>query len=167
MFTIEGEEKDQRQRKKQRQQSKKNRGPRVSNDNGSRRGWLGYLTEGILPDDGLCIGRSGTVPCGQQGNRWKVNGSLHSQQNVVDNYGVMISSPSGRWLWWHLHEDRSKILFCHSRPSQPCHGDIIVGVFAEDMAEKKHRGGAPPRLDGLSLCGVGWALESHLCLSPR
>ena len=84
--TVSKEKKqDQRQRKKQRQHSKEVRPPRVSNDKGPRRGWLGDLTDGILPDDGLYIGRSKTVPGGQQGwgNPWKANGSLHSHQKVV------------------------------------------------------------------------------------
>ena len=108
----------------------------MSNGSGSRRGWLWDLTEGILPDDGLCIGTSGTVPGGQQGwgDPWKVNGSLRSQK-VVENYGNMICSPSGRRLRWRLHEVGSKYLFCH--PSQPCHGDVIVKAFAEAMAEEK------------------------------
>ena len=64
------------------------------------RGWLGDLTNGILPDDGLRTGRSKTVPGWQQGwgNPWKADGSLHSHQKVVENFGNMISSPSGKWL---------------------------------------------------------------------
>ena len=31
---------------------------------------------------------------------------------------------------------------------------------------KEQRGGALPQLESLSLCRVGWALKSHLCLSP-
>ena len=46
-------------------------------------------------------------------------------------------------------------------------GDVIVMAFAEAMSEKKQRGGAPPRLEGLGLCGVGFALKSHLCLPSR
>ena len=110
---------------------------RVSNDKGPRRGWLGDLTDGILPDDGLCIGRSKTVPGGQQGwgNPWKANGSLHCHQKVVKHFGNMISSPSGKWLRWRFHEVKSKVLFCHRRPSQPCHGDVIVRA----LAEERHR----------------------------
>ena len=127
----------------------------MSNDKGPGLGWLGDLINGILPDDGLYIGRSKTVPGGQQGwgNLWKANGSLHSHQKVVEHFGNMISSPSGKWLRWRLHEVKSKIPHCHCRPSQPCHGDAIVRAFAEAMAEEKHRGGAPPRLDGFTLCG--------------
>ena len=92
---VEGEEKDQRQRKKQRQHWKEVRPPRASNDKGHRRGWLGDLADGIFPDDGLYTGRSKTVLGGQQGlgNPWKANGSLHSHQKVVKTYGNMISSP--------------------------------------------------------------------------
>ena len=32
---------------------------------------------------------------------------------------------------------------------------------------EEQRAGALPRLESLSLCEVGWALKSHLCLSPR
>ena len=54
---------------------------KVSKDTGPRRGWLGDLTGGILPDGGLYIGRSETVLGGQQGwgNPWTVKGSLHSK----------------------------------------------------------------------------------------
>ena len=54
---VEGEEKDQRQTKKQRQHSKEVRPPKVSNDKGPRRGLLGDLTDIILPDDGATIGK--------------------------------------------------------------------------------------------------------------
>ena len=47
---------------------------------------------------------------------------------------------------------------------QPCHDGR---ASAEAMAVEKQRGGALPRLDRLSFCEVGWALKSHLCLSPR
>ena len=69
----------------------------MSNDKGPRCGLLGGLTDRILSDGGLYIGRSKTVLGGQQGwgNPWKPNGSLHSYQKVVENYGNMTSSPSG------------------------------------------------------------------------
>ena len=34
-----------------------------------------------------------------------------------------MTSPAGRWLRWRLHEVRSKVLYCHCRESQLCHGD--------------------------------------------
>ena len=39
----------------------------MSSDNRPRRGWLGDLTGGMLPDDGLYIARSKSVLGGQQG----------------------------------------------------------------------------------------------------
>ena len=46
--------------KKQRRPPKEGRASRVSNDKGPRRGWLGDLIGGILPDDGLYVDRSRT-----------------------------------------------------------------------------------------------------------
>ena len=90
---------------------------------------------------------------GQQGwsNLWKAHGSLHSHQKVAETFRNMISSPSGKWLR-RLHECKSKIISCHCRPSQPCHGDVIVRLFAEALAEEKR----------FSLCEVGCALKSHV-----
>ena len=66
-----------------------------------------------------------------------------------------------------LHEVRSKVLYCCCREGQPCQGDEIVRAFAQTKSVEESRGGALPRLEGLSLCEVGWVLKSHLCLSPR
>ena len=56
----------------------------MSSGGGPRRGWLGDLAGGRLPDDGLYIGRSLFVYGGQQGrgNLWKVNDvrSAHIKQ---------------------------------------------------------------------------------------
>ena len=133
----------------------------MSNDNGPRRGWLGDLTGGILPDDGLYIRREPFLAGNKDGaTLGKLTAARFTHQKVVGNYGKMISSPSGRWLRWRLHEVRSKVLYCHCHPSQPCHCDVLVRALAEAMLEEKQRGGAP-------LCEAGWALKSHLCLSPR
>ena len=131
-----------RQRAKAKEKAKaaiERRQARVSNENGPWRVWLGDLTSGMLPDDGLYIDRSKSVPGGQQGwgNPWKVNdASLHSHQKVFENYGKMTSSPSERWLRWHPHEVRSKVLYCHCRESQARHGDVIARAFAEAMSEE-------------------------------
>ena len=99
---------------------------------------------------------------------WKVKyASLHSHQKVVEYYRKMMSSPLVRWRRRRLHEGRSKVLCCQCRESQPCHGDVILRVFAEAMSKEKQRGGAPPRLEGIGLCEVERALRGHLCLSPR
>ena len=53
--------------KGKRRQSKEDRAPRVISDNNPRCGWLEGPARGTLPDDGLCIGRSKSVPGQQQG----------------------------------------------------------------------------------------------------
>ena len=42
---------------------------------------------------------------------------------------------------------------------------MIARAFAEAKSEEEQHGGALPRLEGFSLCEVGWALKSHICLS--
>ena len=157
--------------KKQRRQSEEGRTIRMNSNNDPERGCVADVTrEDTLPEDGFHMGRSKSVLGGQQGsgNPWRVHdAALQSQQKAVENYGKMLSSPAGRWLRWRLHEVRSIVLYCHCRESQPCHGDVIVRAFAEAKSEEEQRGGALPRLERLSLCEVGWALKSHLCLSPR
>ena len=108
-------EKRQEQRKKQRRRLEERRTFRINSNSDPRRGCLANaVTADTLPEDGLYIGRSTSVPGGQQGwgNPWKVNDdTVHSHQKVVEYCGKMMSSPSGRWLRRRLHEVRSKDLF--------------------------------------------------------
>ena len=161
--------KEQRQWKKQRRQSEESRTFRLNSNNDPSRGCLADVITGCtLPDDGLYIGRSKSVPGGARrwDNPWQVNdAALQSQQQAVENCGKMLSSPAGRWLRWRLHGVRSKVLYC--REGQPCHGEVIVRAVAEAKSEEEQRGGAPLLLEDFSLCAVGWALKNRLCLSPR
>ena len=83
------------------------------------------VKKGILPDDGYDIGRSNNRPWGaaMMGQPLEKLTARSTPPKGCRNYGNMISSPSGRWLWWRLHVVKSKILCCHCRPTQPCHGD--------------------------------------------
>ena len=150
--------KKQDQRKKQRRQSEERR---TSSNTGPRRGCLANVgISDTLPEDGLYIEQI-CVPGGVN------EATFQSPQKAVENFGQMLNSPSGRWLWWRLHEVRTKVLSCHCREDQPCHGDEIIRAFAEATSEEEPRGGALSRLEGLSICEVGWVLRSQLCLSPR
>ena len=40
---------------------------------------------------------------------------------------------------------RSKVVYCHCREGQTCHGDVIVPAFAEAKSEEEHRRGRLPR----------------------
>ena len=138
---------EQRERKKQRRRSEERRASGMNSSNE-----MGFTSADL----------------GGRGKRWKVKDAMcQAQQKAVEIFGNMLSSPAGRWLRWRLYEGRSKVLYCHCRGGQPCHGDVVVRVFAEAQSEEEQRGGALPPFEGLSLCEVGWALKSHLCLSPR
>ena len=78
---------------------------------------------------------------------------------VVKHYGKILSSSVRGWLWWPLHEIRSRVLKCHCRLRQQCQGEVIVKAFPEAMSEEEQRGETLPRLDGVSLCEVGRGID--------
>ena len=55
----------------------------------------------------------------------------------------------------------SKVVYCHCREGQPCDRR----AYTEAKSEEEHRGGPLPRLEGLSLCEVGWALKAIFACS--
>ena len=136
-----------------------------------RRGWLGNLpAKGPLPQDGVYIGRS-HGPFHQPqgwGNPFKADPGKGTQglQEVVDAYEQHLVQ--SQFLVDRLPELSEKILYCHCKPSVPCHADALVRVWMQNV-DGPHKNLAPgvshkpkgslARLvegDKLTLVGVGF-----------
>ena len=148
----------QRQRKKQRRQSEEGRTFRKNSNNDPRRGCLAdVITEGTLPEDRPYIGRSKRTTRMEQ--------PLESTRRYV-----ALSAKGCRKLWEDVEFARwavASVASARSQTGQPCHGDVVIRALPEAKSEEEQCGGALPRLEGLSLCEAGWALKSHLRLTPR
>ena len=116
-----------------------------------RRGWLRDLpAKGPLPQHGVYIGRSYGAFYQPQGwgNPFKPDPrkGKHGLQEVVDAYEQHLCQ--SRVLVDRLPELSGKVLYCHCKPTDPCHADALLRAWEQNVG-----GPVAP--------GVGCMLKNH------